>query len=251
MAHLNRGRGCAVRRVVSLVPSLTEAVAATAPGLLVGATDWCTHPADLDVVRIGGTKNPDVTGVAALAPDLVVANEEENRPADLDALRAAGLTVMVTEVRSLRQAFAELDRMLTEGCGLDRPGWLDAAEAAWRDVAPPPRPLRAVVPVWRRPWMVLGRDTFAGDLLGRLGVANLHAGHAERYPRIPLPDLLAARPDLVVLPDEPYRFTAGDGPEAFPGVPAALVSGRHLTWYGPSLATAPAVLAGALAAAAG
>ncbi|CAG6397454.1 helical backbone metal receptor [Streptomyces cocklensis] len=250
MAHLNRGRGCAVRRVVSLVPSLTEAVAATAPELLVGATDWCTHPAGLDVARIGGTKNPDVAAVAALAPDLVVANEEENRPADLDALRAAGVEVLVTEVRSLPQALAELDRVLTEGCGLARPDWLDAAEAAWRDApAPPARPLRAVVPIWRRPWMVLGRDTFAGDLLARLGVANVHAGHAERYPRIPLPDLLAARPDMVVLPDEPYRFTADDGPEAFPGVPAALMSGRHLTWYGPSLATAPTVLAAALAAA--
>jgi ABC-type hemin transport system substrate-binding protein len=249
MAHLNRGRGCAVRRVVSLVPSLTEAVAASAPELLVGATDWCTHPAGLDVARVGGTKNPDVAAVAALAPDLVVANEEENRPADLDALRAAGVEVLVTEVRSLPQALAELDRVLTEGCGLARPGWLDAAEAAWRDVPAPARPLRAVVPIWRRPWMVLGRDTFAGDLLARLGVANVHAGHPERYPRIPLPDLLAARPDLVVLPDEPYRFTAEDGPEAFPGLPAALMSGRHLTWYGPSLTTAPTVLAAVLAAA--
>ena len=92
--------------------------------------------------------------------------------------------------------------------------------------------------------MVLGRDTFAGDVLARLGVENVHAGHAERYPKIPLEELLAARPDLVVLPDEPYRFTAGDGPESFPGLPqAALVSGRHLTWYGPSLAEAPGVLA--------
>ncbi len=94
--------------------------------------------------------------------------------------------------------------------------------------------------------MVLGRDTFAGDLLARLGVDHLHAGHPERYPRIPLGELRAAGADLVVLPDEPYRFTAGDGPEAFPGLPAALVSGRHLTWYGPSLAEAPRVLRAAL-----
>ncbi|NDZ97926.1 cobalamin-binding protein, partial [Streptomyces sp. SID10116] len=64
-------------RVVSLVPSLTEAVAVTVPDVLVGATDWCTHPAGLDVTRVGGTKNPDVPRIAALAPDLVVANEEE------------------------------------------------------------------------------------------------------------------------------------------------------------------------------
>jgi ABC-type Fe3+-hydroxamate transport system substrate-binding protein len=237
-----------VTRVVSLVPSLTEAVAVTAPGLLVGVTDWCTHPADLAAARIGGTKNPDVAAIAALAPDLVLANEEENRRPDLDALRAAGLRVMVTEVRTLPQALSELDRVLTAGCGLRRPAWLDAAGAAWRDVRPPLRRRHAIVPVWRRPWMALGRDTFAGDLLTRLGVDHVLAGHAERYPRFD-PAALPPGTDLAVLPDEPYRFTADDGPEAFPALPAALVSGRHLTWYGPSLAQAPAVLRAALAVA--
>ncbi|AEW97556.1 hypothetical protein SCATT_51850 [Streptantibioticus cattleyicolor NRRL 8057 = DSM 46488] len=236
-------------RVVSLVPSLTEAVAVTAPGLLVAATDWCTHPAGLDVVRVGGTKNPDTARITALAPDLVIANEEENRPADLAALRAAGLTVLVTEVRTLDQGFAELHRVLTEGCGLDRPGWLDEAEAAWRDLPAPHRRVRAVIPVWRRPWMVLGRATFAGDLLARLGVDNLYAGHPDRYPKAGIGELRASGAELVVLPDEPYRFTADDGPEAFPGLPAALVGGRHLTWYGPSLRQAPEVLGAALAAA--
>ncbi|WP_052867432.1 helical backbone metal receptor [Streptomyces niger] len=238
-----------VRKVVSLVPSLTEAVAATGPELLAGVTDWCSHPAGLDVPRIGGTKNPDTARIAALAPDLVIANEEENRPADLAALRAAGLDVLVTEVRDLPQAFRELDRVLVRGCGLPRPSWLDDAEAAWREVPAYDPPLTAVVPIWRRPWMVLGRATFAGDLLARLGVRNLYADHADRYPKIPLDELNARGADLVVLPDEPYRFTADDGPEAFPGMPAALVSGRHLTWYGPSLAAAPGVLRTALEAA--
>ncbi|MEU8529686.1 MULTISPECIES: helical backbone metal receptor [Streptomyces] len=248
-------------RVVSLVPSLTEAIAVTAAaaarprahgsaraggtpiGLLAGVTDWCTHPADLGgAVRIGGTKNPDVAAIVALRPDLVVANEEENREPDLAALRAAGLDVLVTEIRTLPQALAELQRVL-RACGLPpRPDWLVEAEAAWADDAAPkdaPDPsYRAVVPIWRRPWMVLGRDTFAGDLLARLGVRQLYADHPERYPRIPLDELNRAGADLVVLPDEPYRFTADDGPEAFPGLPAALVGGRHLTWYGPSLAEA-------------
>ncbi|MEW2086528.1 helical backbone metal receptor [Streptomyces sp. NPDC005283] len=228
-------------RVVSLVPSLTEAVAVSAPGLLVGATDWCSHPADLDVARVGGTKNPDVAAVAGLRPDLVIANEEENREPDLAALRAAGIEVLVTEVRNLEQAFRELQRVLVSGCGVARPRWLDEAESAWAAVAPTGA-WRAVVPVWRRPWMVLGRDTFAGDLLARLGVRNVYAGHAERYPRIPLEELREGGAQMVVLPDEPYRFAADDGPEAFPGLPAALVSGRHLTWYGPSLAEAPTVL---------
>ncbi|MFJ4921580.1 helical backbone metal receptor [Streptomyces sp. NPDC088725] len=235
-------------RVVSLVPSLTEAIAVSAPGLLVGATDWCVRPAGLDVVRIGGTKNPDAEAITALRPDLVVANEEENRAPDLDALRARGIEVLVTEVRTLDQAFTELARVLVAGCGLAaRPRWLDDARDAWQ--SPPPSPYgerTAVVPIWRRPWMVLGRDTFAGDLLARLGVHNLYAAHPERYPRIPLDELTAAGAELVVLPDEPYRFTAGDGPEAFPGLPAALVDGRFLTWYGPSLVRAPAALRAAL-----
>jgi ABC-type Fe3+-hydroxamate transport system substrate-binding protein len=239
-------------RVVSLVPSLTEAVAATAPGMLAGVTDWCTHPAGLDrrgAVRIGGTKNPDVAAITALRPDLVIANEEENRAPDLDALRAAGLDVLVTEVRTLPQALGELDRLLAGALGLPRPRWLDEAERAWAALPRPAAPLRAVVPVWRRPWMVLGRDTFAGDLLARLGVENAYADHTERYPRVDPADPAAAGCDLVVLPDEPYAFTREDGPEAFPGRPAALVSGRHLTWYGPSLAEAPRVLAAELAAA--
>lgn len=94
--------------------------------------------------------------------------------------------------------------------------------------------------------MVLGRDTFAGDVLARLGVDNLYAGHSERYPKVPLEELRTAGAGVVVLPDEPYAFSADDGPEAFPGVPCALVSGRHLTWYGPSLGEAPEVLGEAL-----
>lgn len=240
-----------VRRVVSLVPSLTEAIAASAPGLLVGATAWCTHPPDLDVERIGGTKNPDVAATTALAPDLVVANEEENRLPDLDALRAAGIPVWVTRIRTLDEAFRSLDRLLTIACGLERPAWLADAEAAWRavPVAPSETAVAAVVPIWRRPWMVVGRATFAGDLLARLGVRNVYADHSERYPAIPLPELLASDARIVVLPDEPYAFSASDGPEAFPGWPAALLSGRHLTWYGPSLIEAPQVLAEQLSAA--
>ena len=237
-------------RVVSLVPSLTEAVAVTAPDLLVGCTDWCTHPADLDargVVRVRGTKNPDVDAVVALRPDLVIANEEENRPADLDALREAGLEVLVTDVRTVPQAFTELDRVLT-ACGASRPEWVDDAESAWAAAGPvvEHRRLSAVVPIWRRPWMALGRDTFAGDVLARLGVDHVLADHEERYPRFE-PGRLGAL-DLVVLPDEPYRFTADDGPEAF-DAPAALVDGRSLTWYGPAMVEAPTRLGRALRAA--
>ncbi|MEU6414727.1 helical backbone metal receptor [Microbispora sp. NPDC046933] len=231
-----------VRRIVSLVPSLTEAVAATRRKALVGATDWCSHPPGLAVTRVRGTKNPDLDTIRSLRPDMVLANFEENREVDLEVLRAAGIPVWTTVVRTVDEALSSLDRMLTLACRLPRPSWLDEAGQAWAVPAPSAR-RRAVIPVWRRPWMVIGRDTFAGDVLARLGVDNVFARHPERYPKIPLPEILTARPELAVLPDEPYRFTADDGPESFPGVDTALVSGRHLTWYGPSLAEARGVLA--------
>ncbi|MBQ1024618.1 helical backbone metal receptor [Micromonospora sp. C95] len=234
-------------RVVSLVPSLTEAVATTLPGLLVGATDWCTHPADLDVPRVGGTKYPDLDRVRALRPDLVLLNVEENRRADADALTAAGIPIRVTYPRTVDDALTELADLLRDLGSARQPRWLTQARREWAALAPAPAPRRAVVPVWRRPWVVLGADTFAGDLLRRLGIANPYAEQPERYPRPSLPQLRDQAPELVVLPDEPYRFTRDDGPEAFPGVPCALVSGRHLTWYGPSLAEAPALLAAQLA----
>lgn len=226
-----------VARVVSLVPSLTESVAVSAPGLLVGATDWCSHPADLDVIRLKGTKSPDVEAVISLQPDLVLANAEENRPADLDALRAAGLAVWVTFPQTVAEALTSLDRMLT-ACRLERPSWLDEADAAWAEPWGGPR-RRAVIPIWRRPWMAVGSGTFTGDLLARLGVDNVLADHEERYPKVD-PATLPEH-DLVVLPDEPYAFSSTDGPECFTA-PSACVSGRHLTWYGPSLADARTVL---------
>jgi ABC-type Fe3+-hydroxamate transport system substrate-binding protein len=239
-------RPARITRVVSLVPSLTEAVALTAPGLLVGVTDWCTHPADLDVVRVRGTKNPDVERIVALAPDLVLANEEENRQVDLDLLRAAGLAVYETDIRSVDGALASLPRMLA-ACDLPRPGWLDAAAAAWDAVRPVEPRRRAAIPIWRRPWMAIGTDTYTGSVLARLGVDNVLADSTERYPRFD-PDRLPPA-DLVVLPDEPYLFTPDDGPEAFPGLPAVCVPGRLLTWYGPAMVEAaqrlPELLRGA------
>jgi ABC-type Fe3+-hydroxamate transport system substrate-binding protein len=233
-------------RVVSLVPSLTEAVASAAPELLVGATDYCVHPADLDVARVGGSKYPSVPAILALRPDLVLANVEENRESDVDALRAAGVAVHVTYPRTLDEGLRTLREMFAV-LGVAAPPWLAAADRAWAASAGRDPARRAVVPVWRRPWVVLGAGTFAGDLLARLGVANVFGDAPDRYPRPSLEEIRAAGPDLVVLPDEPYAFSAADGPEAFGGLPAALVSGRHLTWYGPSLVEAREILAAQLA----
>ena len=233
------------RRVVSLVPSLTEALAVTVPDRLVGATDWCTHPAGLDVPRVRGTKNPDRAAIAALEPDLVVCNREENRRLDVDRLRAAGVPVWVTVIESVDEALASMRRLFGEVLGVGTPDWLADAERQW---AQPPAGTgpRVAVPVWRDPWMVVGPRTFTGDVLARLGLVNVFADSADRYPKVDVDDIAAAAPDVVVLPDEPYVFTADDGPEAFPRIRTALVSGRDLTWYGPSLGPARQRLSAAI-----
>jgi ABC-type Fe3+-hydroxamate transport system substrate-binding protein len=235
-------------RVISLVPSITEALAVTVPRVLVGATDWCTYPSDLDVARVRGTKNPDHEAIARLQPDLVVANREENRRVDVERLRAAGIPVWVTVIESVDQALTSLHRLLVEVLGTDEPGWLGTAAAEWRGPVELP-PTRVVVPIWRDPWMVVGTGTFCGDLVDRLGLTCLAGEDEDRYPKVDLAALVDRGPDLVLLPDEPYPFGPDDGPEAFPGIPTALVSGRDLTWYGPSMATSRARLSARVASA--
>ena len=224
-------------RVVSLVPSLTEAVAATAPGLLVGATDWCTHPTDLDVARVRGTKNPDLAAVRALSPDLVVTNKEENRELDVRRLRESGVAVWVTDIETVPQALTSMRRLLTGPLALDAPTWLDEADELWGGPPPPVRD-RVAVPIWRDPWMVVGPRTYTTDLLRRMGHDNPFAHGTARYPAVEITQVDADGVDEVWLPDEPYVFTAQDGPEAFTRTPTRLVSGRLLTWYGPAMVQA-------------
>lgn len=229
------------RRVVSLVPSLTEALVSIEAEAVVGATDWCTHPADLDVARVRGTKNPDLAAIRALSPDVVVANKEENRELDVRRLRESGVEVWVTDIETVPDAVASMER-LVDALGWTRPAWLHDVRDLW--CGPLPTVARTVaIPIWRDPWMVVGARTFTSDLVRRLGWHNVYDradGEPDRYPTVDLADLDAAGADVVLLPDEPYVFSADDGPEAFT-TPTELVSGRLLTWYGPSLVEAAAL----------
>lgn len=229
----------AVRRVVSLVPSLTESVAYDRPERLVAVTDWCTQPAGLRAARIGGTKKPDIAHIIALRPDVVLANKEENQREHVEELTAAGVPVYVTSPDTLDDALDSIGRMLT-ALELPRSAWLDTAARIWADPVGDLLGLRAACFIWRRPWMAVGSQTFSGDLLERMGLVNVVS--RPRYPRTD-PGVPA---DVILLPDEPYPFGPDDGPEAFPGRRCALFDGRYLTWYGPSLVEARAVISAAV-----
>jgi hypothetical protein len=130
-----------------------------------------------------------------------------------------------------------LQRMFAECLRWPIPAWLGETTRIWADPAPEVT-ARTAIPIWRDPWMVVGSSTFTGDLVRRLGVENVFGTRPERYPHVDLSEVHEANPDFVLLPDEPYAFSPDDGPEVFSDTSTVLVSGRLLTWYGPSLLTA-------------
>ena len=209
-------------RVVSLVPSVTETLLAW--GVVpVACTRFCEQPS---LPHVGGTKDPDVAGVLDLRPDLVVVDEEENRREDAEALADGGLTVHATAVRSVDDVWPTLVA-LAASVDASRPERLDL---------PAPVPVRrtAFVPIWRRPWMAIGGDTYATSLLAHTGTANVVAAArpGERYPTVTLDEVAEARPDVVLAPSEPYPFTARHVPELSAIAPVELVDGRDLFWWG-------------------
>jgi ABC-type Fe3+-hydroxamate transport system substrate-binding protein len=242
----------APRRIVSLVPSLTEALFELGLGdRVVGVTDWCIHPADrlADVPRVGGTKNPALARVIELAPDLVIANREENRERDVERLRAAGIPVWVTYPRTVAEGVAIVRELAALGAPSGRAESLVAGleRALARSLAAPRAvPTRVFCAVWKKPWMAVGADTYADDLLRVCGGANVFADRSERrYPIVDEAAIVAAQPDVILLPDEPYSFGARDTEElAALATPASaagrihVLDGTLVSWYGPRIARA-------------
>ena len=235
----------ATPRVVSLVPSATETLRALGVTPLA-CTRFCEQP---DLQTVGGTKNPDVAAIVALAPDLVVVNDEENRREDADALAAAGLSVHSMSPRSVVDV-GEAVRALVEAIGAAVPSPFGADEwNAWVASVRVARARDAFVAVWRRPWMSLAADTYGASLLDLLGVGNVFADAGDRYPEVRLDDVVARAPDVIVLPSEPYAFGPRHADElsrAVPGVPVVFVDGRDLFWWGIRTPAAAARLARAL-----
>ena len=224
------------RRIVSLVPNLTETLWWWhLEDRVVGATQWCVAPPHgyPNATRVRGTKNPDTAAVIDLAPDVVVANAEENRELDVARLREAGLSVYVTAPRSIEDAarsLADLGEVL--GVGGAGAGLAQAIRRAVARVGADRADLRAFVPVWREPWMAVGTETIAGDLL-RLGGFEV-VPQEPRYPAVDLDEVAGMDVDAVLLPDEPYLFTDEHRTDfADWSARVRLVDGTALTWWGP------------------
>lgn len=231
-------------RIVSLCPSLTELVFDLGAGdALVGRTRFCIHPAGLvsRVERVGGTKNPKIERIIALAPDLVLMNEEENRREDADALRAASVPIHTSLPRTARDT-AEMVRSIADAIGHHAQGEAIAldierrAERVAQRAATLPNVSFAYL-IWREPWMTVNTDTFVDALLTLAGGRNVFGAQRERYPVVTVDQLRAAVPQLVLLSSEPFPFTELHAQElsAATGLPAErfhLVDGELLSWHG-------------------
>jgi len=231
-------------RLVSLCPSLTETLVSLGLGeRLVGRTKFCERPAHriAAVPVVGGTKDPRIARIVALAPDLVLMNEEENRREDAEALRAAGLAVHTTFPRRVVE-IPPLLRDLGARLGARRraeriAAALEAASARAAQRAATRPPVRFLCLIWRDPWMGVGEGTYIDDLLQTVGGQNVLAGNPHRYPTLATEDLTGLRPDIVVLPDEPFPFRAAHVDELVVRTrmsPArfALTPGAFLSWHG-------------------
>jgi ABC-type Fe3+-hydroxamate transport system substrate-binding protein len=175
---------------------------------------------------VGGTKDPDVGAVIALAPDVVVLCEEENRREDADALAAAGIELCVLRIDSVDDVEPAMEQ-------------LAAAVGASRGIVgthatsdPPRSAKRAFVPIWRRPWMTLSGGTYGSSVLEHVGIENVFAGADARYPEVTLEEAAAATPDVVLAPSEPYPFGARHRAELSDVAPVVLVDGQDLFWWG-------------------
>jgi ABC-type Fe3+-hydroxamate transport system substrate-binding protein len=241
------------RRIVSLIPSVTEILFAIGAGdRVVGCTIYCTEPADgvATKTRVGGEKNPDLERIRDLGADLVIANVEENVREHVETLRGWGIPVHVVYPRTLAEGIrlvADLGDLLETGArARELAAALRERYEEVRAATAGRRPRRVFCPIWRRPYMTINADTYVHDMLAVCGGLNVFAAAAKRYPEVTLDEVAAAGPEVILLPDEPYRFRAAHRADfaAYPDLPALrdgrihLVDGKLLSWYGPRIAEA-------------
>jgi ABC-type Fe3+-hydroxamate transport system substrate-binding protein len=236
------------RRIVSLVPSQTELLSYL--GLdetVVGITRFCERPAHWrsEKAIVGGTKEVTLDRVRTLAPDLVLANYEENTHSDVTALDDIA-PVFVTEVQTVTGALDMVRAVGTLTETTDQTSTLAGRIISRFSGLPDFPPLRTAYLIWREPYMTVGGDTFIHDVMSWGGFENVY-GDETRYPEVSLDDLSDRDLDVVLCASEPFpfhqedRFTA-DLRTALPNTPVELVDGQPFSWYGPRLLDAPAYL---------
>jgi ABC-type Fe3+-hydroxamate transport system substrate-binding protein len=209
-------------RIVSLVPSATETLIEWGQPP-VAVTQYCEQPG---YPTVGGTKNPDLEAIVALAPDLVVMCTTENLREHAEQLTAAGLRVHAVDLHTLADNGPEMVR-LAEAVGQPELG-----SGPWPSGEAVPEHLRAFVPIWRRPWMTISGRTYGSTLLAAIGVGNVFADHPDWWPEVTIEEVADQRPDVVLAPSEPYEYKPEHLAELAEVAPVIEIDGRDLFWWG-------------------
>ncbi len=224
------------RRMISLIPSVTECLFDLGAGdRVMGRTDYCISP---DAVRrlesVGGPKSLDVEKIISLKPDLIWADAEENSREEVEQLIEAGLRVFVALPRTIGDVAAFISRT-SKLCGAREKG--DQALAELDRLGPPPTlgRTRAVCLIWKDPFMSASKNTLLSSLMELSGLSNIIDSADVNYPEISPGELAALEPEVVLLPSEPYLFTAQEAEEIGNLLPQAEIihiPGEWVTWYG-------------------
>jgi ABC-type Fe3+-hydroxamate transport system substrate-binding protein len=233
------------RRIVSLVPSLTETIVLLAgTDKLAGLTRYCIHPQEAlsGIPCIGGTKDPDIDKILSLDTDLVIANQEENPREHIEAL-AEKVRVFITFPRTVQQTIKTvLDLGILTGAKDDAEQFSQSCNAVLKAVQADSsiaQELKTACMIWRNPWMAAGPDTYLSNILDVIGFQNVFAGSKDRYFKTTLEAAIALEPQVILLPDEPYEF--GNDDKVFVeeflkthgvNARAELIEGSYLTWFG-------------------
>lgn len=229
------------KKIISLVPSQTELLFDL--GLtdeVIGITKFCIHPEKWfrEKTRIGGTKNPKIDFIKSLQPDLILANKEENRKEDIEAL-SAFCPVWVSDIQDLEDSLS-----MIEDIGMLSNRFEQAKEISlnikisFQTLKPLSEKKKVAYFIWKNPWMSVNQSTFIHDMLSRCGFENVYAHHLERYPETDLEELKSFHPDYIFLSSEPFPFKDKHLIEienSFAGAKAILVDGEMFSWYGSRL----------------
>lgn len=232
------------KRIVSLCPGITDTLfALNLEDEIVGRTRFCIYPKGKvdNVPAVAGTKDIKLEAIQDVRPDLIIVEKEENTKEIVEELEKF-FPVYVAEVQSVDEAYKMIEEM---GTLTDRN---DAAatllNSIQRQFASLPKAAgkRIGYVIWRKPYMVVGKDTYINSLLEKMGFVNPFTEADGRYPAVTDDDFQKAELDYVLLASEPFPFKekhANEFLDMMPETKPILVDGE-MFWYGPRMEDAPA-----------
>ncbi|MDQ0065640.1 ABC transporter substrate-binding protein [Chryseobacterium lathyri] len=237
-------------RVISLVPSVTEALfdLGLSENEVVGRTKFCIHPESKvkTIPVIGGTKNINIDKIRALRPDLILANKEENIKEQVEALMN-DFKVIVTNIETIEDNYYLLKTLGNLFNKEERAQQFNLKIYEVLEQAKLDSTVKVAYLIWKSPYMTIGSDTFIHRVLSEIGFENIFKNRT-RYPEIQMEDLVEA--EVIMLSSEPFPFKEKHIEEMkafYPDKKIMIVDGEAFSWYGTHIAKCGDYFTGLLA----